>query len=126
MSIRRMGIIFGLALLVGSIVSMWLPESETKIEERLFAEITYQMSELKLVTDTLVQMRNGLTGTMQQQIDSELQRAATWLVEFKPTGDTHEARKEYLIKERDVVTQLVKDLGRIKASISRSNIATQQ
>ena len=52
MSIRRMGIVFGLALVVGSILSMWLPESESTIEERLFNEITYQMSELKLVTDT--------------------------------------------------------------------------
>jgi hypothetical protein len=49
-----MGIIFGLALFVGSIVSIWLPERESKIEEKLFGEITYQMSELKLVTDTLV------------------------------------------------------------------------
>ena len=50
MSIRRMGIVFGLALVVGSILSMWLPESESTIEEQVFNEITYQMSELKLVT----------------------------------------------------------------------------
>ena len=45
---------FWLALFVGSIVSIWLPESESKIEEKLFGESTYQMSELKLVIDTLV------------------------------------------------------------------------
>ena len=126
MSIRRMGIIFGLALVVGSIVSMWLPESEAKIEERLFGEITYQMSELKLVTDTLVDTRDRVSGTMQQQIDDELQRAAEWLTEFKPTGETHEERKAYLIQERDRVTALVKSLGQVRDSISQSNISTAQ
>ena len=126
MSIRRMGIIFGLALVVGSIISMWLPESESKIEEKLFAEITYQMSELKLVTDTLVQTRNTVSGTMQQQIDDELQRAADWLTAFKPTGETHADRKAYLIQERDRVTELVKELGQVKDSISQSNISTAQ
>ena len=82
MSVRRMGTIFGLVLLVGSIISMRLPESESKTEEKLFGEITYQMSELKLVTDTRVQTRNTVSGTMQQQIDDELQRAADWLVAF--------------------------------------------
>ena len=126
MSIRRMGIIFGLALVVGSIVSMWLPESEAKIEERLFGEITYQMSELKLVTDTLVNTRDRVSGTMQQQIDDELQRAAEWLTEFKPTGETNEERKAYLIQERDRVTALVKSLGQVRVSISQSNISTAQ
>ena len=51
MSIRQMGIVFGLALVVGSILSMFLPENESTIEERLFSEITYQMSELKDVTN---------------------------------------------------------------------------
>lgn len=54
MWIPQMGITLGLALVVGSIVSMCLPESESKIEEKWFGEITYQMSELKLVTYTLV------------------------------------------------------------------------
>jgi hypothetical protein len=126
MSIRRMGIIFGLALVVGSIISMWLPESESKIEEQLFGEITYQMSELKLLTDTLVQTRNTVSGTMQQQIDDELQRAAEWLTAFKPTGETHEDRKAYLIQERDRVTELVQSLGQVRDSISQSNISTAQ
>ena len=82
MSVRRMGTIFGLVLLVGSIISMRLPESESKTEGKLFGEITYQMSELKLVTDTLVKTRNTASGTKQQQIDDELQRAADWLVAF--------------------------------------------
>jgi hypothetical protein len=121
-----MGIIFGLALVVGSIISMWLPESESKIEEQLFGEITYQMSELKLVTDTLVQTRNTVSGTMQQQIDDELQRAAEWLTAFKPTGETHADRKAYLIQERDRVTELVQSLGQVRDSISQSNISTAQ
>jgi hypothetical protein len=53
-----MGIIFDLALFVGFIVSMWLPESEFKIEEKLFGEITYQMSESKPVTYILVKTCN--------------------------------------------------------------------
>lgn len=126
MSVRRRRTIFGLALLVGSIVSMWLPESESKIEEQLFGEITYQMSELKPVTDTLVKTRNTVSGTKQQQSDDELQRAADWLVAFQPTGETHEDRKAYLMRERDLVTQLVESLGQIRDSISQSNISTAQ
>lgn len=53
-----MGIIFDLALFVGSIVSMWLPESEFKIEEKLFGEITHQMSESKPVTYIMVKTCN--------------------------------------------------------------------
>ena len=85
MWIRRMGIIFGLALFVGSIVSIWLPESESKIEEKLFGEITCQMSESKPVTDFLVKTCDTVSGTMQQQVDDELQRAADWLIAFQPT-----------------------------------------
>ena len=126
MSVRRMGTIFGLVLLVGSIISMRLPESESKTEEKLFGEITYQMSELKPVTDTLVKTRNTVSGTKQQQSDDELQRAADWLVAFQPTGETHEDRKAYLMRERDLVTQLVESLGQIRDSISQSNISTAQ
>ena len=61
---------------------MLFRSSESKTEEKLFGEITYQMSESKLVTDTRVQTRNTVSGTMQQQIDDELQRAADWLVAF--------------------------------------------
>ena len=54
MQLQRMGWVIGLALVVGSIIATFLPESEDAVEERLFAEITYQMSEMKLVTDVLV------------------------------------------------------------------------
>ena len=74
-------------------VDVFLPESESTIEERLFSEITYQMSELKDVTDHLVHSRETVSGTMQQQIDDHLQQAAEWLVSFQPSGDTHEHRK---------------------------------
>lgn len=126
MSIRRMGIVFGLALVVGSILSMWLPESESTIEERLFNEITYQMSELKLVTDTLVETRNSVNGTAQRQIDAELRRAADWLIAFQPTGDTHETRKVYLMEERDRVTRLVEELGKVRDSVLQSKLTTAQ
>ena len=39
-----MGIVSGLALVVGSILLMFLLESESTIEERPFSEITYQLS----------------------------------------------------------------------------------
>ena len=126
MSIRRMGIVFGLALVVGSILSMWLPESESTIEERLFNEITYQMSELKLVTDTLVETRNSVNGTAQRQIDAELHRAADWLTAFQPTGDTHEIRKAYLVEERDRVTRLVEELGNMRDSVVQAKLTTAQ
>ena len=59
-----MGIVFGLALVVGSILLMFFLESESTIEERLFSAITYQMSELKDVTDHLVHIRDTVSGTM--------------------------------------------------------------
>ena len=126
MSIRQMGIVFGLALIVGSILSMFLPESESTIEERLFSEITYQMSELKDVTDQLVHIRETVSGTMQQQIDDHLQQAAEWLVSFQPSGDTHEHRKAYLMRQRDEVTELVTKLIQVRDSISQSNLSSTQ
>jgi hypothetical protein len=78
MQIGRMGVIFGLALVVGSIISMWLPESESQIEEDLFSEITYHTGELKLITDQLVALRDGEGGSQQAQIDQRLQKAADW------------------------------------------------
>ena len=126
MSIRQMGIVFGLALIVGSILSTFLPESESTIEERLFSEITYQMSELKDVTDHLVHSRETVSGTMQQQIDNHLQQAAEWLVSFQPSGDTHEHRKAYLMRQRDDVTELVTKLSEVRDSISQSNLSSTQ
>ena len=126
MSIRQMGIVFGLALIVGSILSTFLPESESTIEERLFSEITYQMSELKDVTDQLVHIRETVSGTMQQQIDDHLQQAAEWLVSFQPSGDTHEHRKAYLMWQRDDVTELVTKLSQVRDSISQSNLSSTQ
>ena len=126
MSIRQMGIIFGLALIVGSILSMFLSESESTIEERLFSEITYQMSELKDVTDHLVHIRETVSGTMQQQIDDHLQQASEWLVSFQPSGDTHEDRKAYLMQQRDDLTELVTKLSQIRDSISQSNLSSTQ
>ena len=126
MSIRQMGIVFGLALIVGSILSTFLPESESTIEERLFSEITYQMSELKDVTDQLVHSRETVSGTMQQQIDDHLQQAAEWLVSFQPSGDTHEHRKAYLNRQRDEVTELVTKLSQVRDSISQSNLSSTQ
>lgn len=126
MSIRQMGIVFGLALIVGSILSTFLPKSESTIEERLFSEITYQMSELKDVTDHLVHIRETVSGTMQQQIDDHLQQAAEWLVSFQPSGDTHEHRKAYLMRQRDDVTELVTKLSQVRDSISQSNLSSTQ
>ena len=126
MSIRQMGIVFGLALIVGSILSTFLPESESTIEERLFSEITYQMSEFKDVTDQLVHSRETVSGTMQQQIDDHLQQAAEWLISFQPSGDTHEHRKAYLMRQRDDVTELVTKLSQGRDSISQSNLSSTQ
>ena len=126
MSIRQMGIVFGLALIVGSILSMFLPESESTIGERLFSEITYQMSELKDVTDHLVHIRDTVSGTMQQHIDDHLQQAAEWLVSFQPSGDTHEHRKAYLMQQSDDVTELVTKLSQVRDSISQSNLSSTQ
>ena len=105
---------------------MWLPESESTIEERLFNEITNQMSELKLVTDTLVEIRNSVNGNAQRQIDAELQRAADWLIAFQPIGETHEIRKAYLMEERNRVTGLVEELGKARDSVLQSKLTSAQ
>ena len=61
-----MRIVFGLALVVGSIPLMFLPESESTIEERLLSEITYQMSEIKDFADSLVHVRDTVPGAVCQ------------------------------------------------------------
>lgn len=121
MPFRRMGIVIGLALVVGSLISMVLPESESKIEETLFNEITYQMSELQLVTDDLVRIRETLAGTQQERLDAQLQKAADWLVAFRPQGATHAARKAYLIANRDRVVALVDELETTRMALIGSN-----
>ena len=121
MQFRRMGIIIGLALVVGSLISMVLPESESKIEETLFHEITYQMDELKRITDDLVQIRDTLAGMQQVQLDAQLQQTADWLFAFRPQGDSHEARKAYLIETRDQALQLVEELRTTRAALLGSN-----
>ena len=121
MQIRRMGIILGLALVVGSIISMWLPESETAVEEGLFSEITYQTEQLKLVTDQLVALRNRMNGSAQAQVDQALQKAAEWLSAFRPTGATHAERKAYLLEQRDRLNALVDELSNIRKSLMDSN-----
>ena len=55
-----MRVVSGLALVVGSMLLMFLLKSESTIEERLFSEITHQMSKLKDVTDSLFFLRHSL------------------------------------------------------------------
>ena len=57
--------------------------------------------------------RETVSETMQQQIDDHLQQAAEWLVSFQPSGDTHEHRKAYLMRQRDDVTELVTKLSEV-------------
>ena len=121
MQIGRMGVIFGLALVVGSIISMWLPDSEPQIEEDLFSEITYQTGELKLITDQLVALREEYAGRQQAQIDQQLQKAADWLSAFRPTGETHPERKAYLMSQRDELARLVDELSALRKSLMNSN-----
>ena len=56
-----MRVVSGLALVVGSMLLMFLLKSESTIEERLFSEITHQMSKLKDVTDSLFFSRHSLS-----------------------------------------------------------------
>lgn len=121
MQIGRMGVIFGLALVVGSIISMWLPDSEPQIEEDLFSEITYHTGELKLITDQLVALREAYAGSQQAQIDQQLQKAANWLSAFRPTGETHHERKAYLMSQRDELARLVDELSALRKSLMDSN-----
>lgn len=121
MQIGRMGVIFGLALVVGSIISMWLPDSEPQIEEDLFSEITYHTGELKLITDQLVALREAYAGSQQAQIDQQLQKAANWLSAFRPTGETHPERKAYLMSQRDELARLVDELSALRKSLMDSN-----
>ena len=120
MQFQRMGWIIGFALVVGSIIASFLPESESAVEERLFDEITYQMSQLKDVTNGLVGDLDRLQGTQRLPLEQGLQRAATWLVEFRPEGTDHASRKAYLVSQRDAVTQLVADLQQLRESVQGS------
>ena len=121
-----MRIVFGLALVVGSIPLMFLPESESTIEERLLSEIIYQMSEIKDFADSLVHVRDTVPGTMRQLIDYPLQQAAEWLGSFQANGDPREHGKAFLIQQRDYVTQIVTKLSHVRDSISQSNHSATQ
>ncbi|MEC9076545.1 MAG: hypothetical protein VX907_01290 [Pseudomonadota bacterium] len=121
-----MGIVFGLALVVGSILLMFFLESESTIEERPFSEITYQLSEIKDVTDSLVHIRDTVVGTIRQQVDDHLQQGAERLVSFQPSGDTHEHRKAYLIQQHNYVIELFTKLSQVQDSISQSNLSSTQ
>jgi hypothetical protein len=66
-----MCVVFGLALVDGSILLMFLLASESKIEERLFSEITYQMSSSKILPIVCF-FRDTVSATMRQQIDGFL------------------------------------------------------
>ena len=103
-----------------------LPESESTIEEWLFSEITYQMNEIKDVTDNLGNVRDTVSGTIRQQIDDYLPQAAEWLVSFQPSGDIYEHRKASLVQQRDYVTELVTKLSQVRGSISQSNLSATQ
>jgi hypothetical protein len=117
----RVGLVFGLALVVGSVIAMWLPDSDSQIEEDLFSEITYHQGELKLITDQLVALRNTVKGSQQAQIDQHLQKAADWLTAFRPTGETHQERTAYLISQRDTLIDLVDELAALRESLMDSN-----
>ena len=109
-----MGIIFGLALIVGSICRRFCPSEAAQTALAVPQWVTQD------VTDHLVHSRET-SRTMQQQIDDHLQQAAEWLVSFQPSGDTHEHRKAYLMRQRDV-TELVTKLSQVRDSISQSNL----
>lgn len=123
MQIRRLGLIVGLALVVGSLISMFLPESETKVEERLFNEVRYQMGEMQVITDELIAIRNGLSGMARVTIDADLEAAAQFVLNFRPSGETHEARKAHLLEKRTQITALVLRLQATRSALIRSNLS---
>ena len=102
---------------------MFLPESESTIEERLFRKSLTKMSEIKDFADSLVHVRETVPGTMRQLIDYSLQQAAEWLGSFQANGDPREHRKAFLIQQRDYVTQIVTKLSQVRDSISQSNLS---
>lgn len=118
---RRMGLIVGLALVVGAFISIFLPENQEKAEEKLFNEVNYQGSELRSATERLVSTRERLDrgqGILKDQpvlqaeadqlvieIDQQLQTVVQWVFEFGTPPQ--QGRKEWLLEQRKRVGELL-------------------
>lgn len=121
---RKMGLIVGLALVVGAFVSLLLPENQEKAQEKLFNEVNFQGSELRIASERLVSTRERLAqgqGILADQpvlnaeakalvvdIDRQLQGVVEWVYEFAapPTED----RKVWLLQQRARVQALLMDV----------------
>ena len=118
---RKLGLTVGFALVVGAFISIFLPENEEKAIEKLFNEVNFQGSELRVASERLVMTRERLDAgqgilaeqpvlkaeadQLVPQIDQQLGQVVEWVVEFgSPPQDS---RKEWLITQRERVAQLL-------------------
>lgn len=118
---RKMGLIVGLALVVGAFISIFLPQDVEKATEKLFNEVNFNGSELRNASDRLVSTRDRLASgqgilaeqpvlkaeadQLVEQIDVQLGQVVEWVVEFGTPPA--EGRKDWLLEQRERSAQLI-------------------
>lgn len=119
-----MGLVVGLALVVGAFISIFLPQDEEKATEKLFNEVNFNGSELRTASDRLVMTRERLAqgqgilaeqpvlkaeaDQLVEQIDRQLGTVVEWVIEFGTPPA--EGRKDWLLKQREVSSELIDDV----------------
>ncbi len=120
MNIRKMGLIAGLAMVVGALVSLALPDDPEQTAEKVFNEVNFESQDLRLASERLIATRTRLLrneGSLAGQpvlqdeakllvndMDAQLSQVAKWAMQF--AAPPSENRTGWLVDQRDQVRQL--------------------
>ena len=110
MNLRKMGYVVGLALVLGSIISLLLPSDEQNVVEQLFNEVNFQRQELGLALE-----RMSATGARINRNEGALENQAV----LREEGQA-------LLLEMTAVNQDVVEWGRDFASGGEGELETQK
>lgn len=122
MNIQKMGIVVGLALVVGALISLALPDDPEKVAEDIFNDVNYQSQDLRLASERLVATRTRLLRNegdladqpvlraeateLVAQMDAQLTEVVGWAQTFA-TPPPPDERIDWLTAQRDEVEQLL-------------------
>ena len=60
MNLQKMGLTVGLALVVGALISLALPDDPEQVAEQLFNEVNFESQDLRLASERLIATRTRL------------------------------------------------------------------
>lgn len=127
MNLQKMGLTVGLALVVGALISLALPDDPEKVAEGIFNEVNYESQDLRLASERLVATRTRLMrneGALQDQpvlraeaadlienIDGQLTQVVSWAQGF--ATPPRDQRIEWLNAQRQEVEQLLEQVRQL-------------